>query len=92
MTVNLTNPIFKDEIKAREHLEALRWPDGAYCPRCGQTETVKKLGGKAADLGVTVAELLHQARRRIANVHRWPKRARLARGLARGLPGDVGGV
>ncbi|HBK92602.1 MAG TPA: IS1595 family transposase [Parvularcula sp.] len=51
MTVNLKNPIFKDEIKAREHLEALRWPDGAYCPRCGQTETVKKLGGKAADLG-----------------------------------------
>jgi len=51
MTANLKNPIFKDETKAREHLEVLRWPDGAYCPRCGQTETVKKLGGKAADLG-----------------------------------------
>jgi transposase-like protein len=51
MTVNLKNPIFQNEAKAREHLEALRWPDGAYCPRCGQTETVKKLGGAAADLG-----------------------------------------
>ena len=51
MTVNLKNPIFLSEKAAREHLESLRWADGAYCPRCGQTETVKKLGGKAADLG-----------------------------------------
>jgi len=51
MAPKLNSPIFKDEIKAREHLEALRWPDGAYCPRCGQTETVKKLGAAAAALG-----------------------------------------
>jgi transposase-like protein len=44
------NEIFQDETKAREHLESLRWPDGAYCPRCGGFEVVK-LGGKAADLG-----------------------------------------
>lgn len=50
MTVNLKNPIYKDETKAREHLEKLRWPDGAYCPRCGGFE-VAKLGGKAAKLG-----------------------------------------
>ena len=51
MAPKLNSPIYKDEAKAREHLEALRWPDGAYCPRCGQTETVKKLGGAAAALG-----------------------------------------
>ncbi|WP_428408962.1 IS1595 family transposase [Hyphococcus sp.] len=50
MTVNLKNPIYQDEAKAREHLESLRWPDGAYCPRCGGFQVVK-LGGKAGDLG-----------------------------------------
>ena len=35
MNVDLTSPIFHDEIKAREHLEAARWPDGPYCPHCG---------------------------------------------------------
>lgn len=32
---DLTNPIFTDENKAREHLEAIRWPNGAICPHCG---------------------------------------------------------
>lgn len=34
---NLTNPIFQDADKAREHLEAQRWPDGPVCPHCGCT-------------------------------------------------------
>lgn len=29
------NPIFQDEAKAREALEAMRWPDGPVCPHCG---------------------------------------------------------
>ena len=33
---DLTNPAFSDEDKAREFLEASRWPDGAVCPHCGQ--------------------------------------------------------
>lgn len=33
--MELTNPIFNDPDKAREHLEAQRWPDGANCPHCG---------------------------------------------------------
>lgn len=49
--MNLTNPIFTDEAKAREHFEATRWPDGPYCPFCGQTETVKRLGGKSMGPG-----------------------------------------
>lgn len=28
-------PHFQDEDKAREYLEAMRWPDGAICPTCG---------------------------------------------------------
>nr|WP_016745116.1 IS1595 family transposase [Rhizorhabdus wittichii] len=31
---NLTAPHFTDADKAREHLEALRWPNGAVCPHC----------------------------------------------------------
>ena len=38
-TVDLTNPIFTDLDKAREHFEAIRWPNGLYCPFCGQTGT-----------------------------------------------------
>lgn len=35
---DLTAPYFHDEDLAREHLEALRWPDGPYCPHCGSCE------------------------------------------------------
>jgi len=32
---DLLNPIFLDEELAREHLEALRWPNGRVCAHCG---------------------------------------------------------
>lgn len=32
---NLTAPQFTNEDKAREYLEALRWPEGPFCPHCG---------------------------------------------------------
>ena len=35
MTANLQNPIFTDETKAREWLEARVWPNGPVCPHCG---------------------------------------------------------
>ena len=38
---------FKDDIAAREHLEATRWPDGPVCPHCGGMEHFKKLEGKS---------------------------------------------
>jgi transposase-like protein len=48
MTANLQNPIFTDETKAREWLEARVWPQGSVCPHCGATgEDVTKLEGKA---------------------------------------------
>jgi transposase-like protein len=43
---NLQNPIFTDEGKAREWLEARVWPNGPVCPHCGATdEDVSKLEG-----------------------------------------------
>lgn len=38
---NLTAPHFTNEDKAREHLEALRWPEGAFCPHCGSLNAAK---------------------------------------------------
>ena len=43
----LTYLLFTDETKAREHLEAIRWPDGPYCPHCGETQRVYRLNGKS---------------------------------------------
>lgn len=48
---DMTNPAFTDEDKAREFLEASRWPDGPVCPFCGQMDTVAKLGGKSMGPG-----------------------------------------
>ena len=50
---NLSNPIFHDDAKAREHLESLLWPGGPYCPRCGVTgDRITKLKGKSTRPGV----------------------------------------
>jgi transposase-like protein len=51
MTCDLTTPAFTDEDKAREFLEASRWPDGPVCPFCGQLDTVSELGGKSMGPG-----------------------------------------
>jgi transposase-like protein len=48
---DLTNPAFTDEDKARQVIEASRWPNGSVCPYCGQSETVKTLGGKSMGPG-----------------------------------------
>ncbi|MEJ0062598.1 MAG: IS1595 family transposase [Alphaproteobacteria bacterium] len=49
--MQISSPIFHDETAARKHLEAMRWPNGAHCAFCGQTETVKPLGGKSMGEG-----------------------------------------
>jgi transposase-like protein len=46
MTINLTDPVFTDETKAREHLEAIRWPNGPVCVHCGSVDKVYRLNGK----------------------------------------------
>jgi len=49
MSSNLQNPIFTDEAKAREWLEARVWPNGPICPHCGNADhaKLKALQGKA---------------------------------------------
>jgi transposase-like protein len=44
--MNLTDPRFTDPDKAREYLEAQRWPDGPYCPHCGNADQTKITGLK----------------------------------------------
>lgn len=44
MNIDLTNPIFHNERAATKHLEASRWPDGAYCPHCGSTNVMRMKG------------------------------------------------
>jgi transposase-like protein len=41
MTELLKNPIFNDETKAREWLEARVWPNGPVCPHCGNVDQTK---------------------------------------------------
>lgn len=49
---DLTDPIYSNETAAREHLEGIRWADGAYCPHCGGYDGIAKLGGAAAEKGL----------------------------------------
>jgi len=48
----LKNPIFQDEAKAREWLEAQVWPHGPVCPHCGVLKSATKLNGEAHRDGV----------------------------------------
>jgi len=43
--MNLNDPIFSDEAKAREYFEAIRWPNGPVCVHCGETQRVYRLDG-----------------------------------------------
>src|SRR6266446_6031990 len=45
--MNLNDPIFHDETKARTYFEAIRWPNGPFCPHCGETEKIYRLEGKS---------------------------------------------
>ena len=46
MTDLLKNPIFKDETKAREWLEARVWPNGPVCPHCGNVDQGQDQGAR----------------------------------------------
>jgi transposase-like protein len=51
---DLTNEIYHDAAKAREHLESIHWPHGPFCPHCGNAnpDRIKKLAGKSTRPGV----------------------------------------
>lgn len=50
--MQLTDPIFTDADKARQHLEAINWPEGPFCPHCGELENVTRLKGKSHRAGL----------------------------------------
>lgn len=49
---NLDQPHFKDDDKAREYLEAIRWPNGPICPHCGAVGDHYRFQGEAHRPGV----------------------------------------
>lgn len=44
--MQLTDECFNDADKARQYLEAQRWPDGPVCPHCGSVEATSLQGAK----------------------------------------------
>jgi transposase-like protein len=48
---NLTDPVYSNEDLAREHLEALHWPNGPVCPHC-TSQRATKVGGTTARPGL----------------------------------------
>ncbi len=48
----LNQPQFQDADKAREYLEALRWPEGVVCPHCGVVGGHYLLQGKSTRPGL----------------------------------------
>lgn len=44
--MNLTDAIFQDADKAREHLERTRWPHGPVCPHCGVVNEATAISGE----------------------------------------------
>lgn len=52
--MKLTDPIYTDANKAREHLEKIQWPHGPVCPHCGNVDAARitKLQGKSTRPGV----------------------------------------
>jgi len=51
MSRYLNNPIFHDEEKARAWFEARIWPDGPFCPHCGEAENVTRMRGTGGQKG-----------------------------------------
>jgi transposase-like protein len=47
----LNAPHFHDDEKAREYLEAIRWPTGPVCPKCGSMGDHYRLEGKGGVKG-----------------------------------------
>jgi transposase-like protein len=54
MTTLLTDPMFTDAEKAREHLERLYWPNGPICRHCGNADPLRvtRMAGKSTRPGV----------------------------------------
>lgn len=52
MSIDLTDPIFHNETAAREYFETQRWPNGPYCPHCGETQNIHRMEGRSHQDGM----------------------------------------
>ncbi len=52
MSADLQAPAFTDETAAREAMEAIMWPHGPCCPRCGSLDRIGKMAAKSARPGL----------------------------------------
>ncbi len=52
--MDLTNAIYHDDEAARLHLEAQRWPNGPYCPHCGECKALTRLQGASTRAGLCI--------------------------------------
>ena len=52
MLSHINNPIFHNEEAARAWFEARVWPNGPFCPHCGETERLTRLHGEAHRAGL----------------------------------------
>lgn len=50
--MNITDPIYSDENRAREHFERVNWPDGPICPHCGVIDQATRMTGKSTRPGL----------------------------------------
>jgi transposase-like protein len=48
----LSAPHFHNEQAAYDYVETRLWPDGPFCPHCGECERIGKLGGASTRIGV----------------------------------------
>jgi transposase-like protein len=48
----LNAPHFQDEAAAFAYVEGKLWPDGPFCPHCGECERVTRLNGKTTRIGL----------------------------------------
>ncbi|HLH12438.1 MAG TPA: IS1595 family transposase [Methylovirgula sp.] len=91
---NLSNPIFHDEAKAREWLEARVWPNGPVCPHCGTVDQATLMKGKTTRAGlyqcnscrepftVTVGTLYERSK---VPLHKWLAVTHLMMALKKGM-------
>ena len=47
---DLSDPIFHDEDKAREHIEVSRWANRPFCPHCGSLNVMRMAGKTQAGM------------------------------------------
>ena len=51
LPTDVSHLCYHDDEAARVMFEAIRWPDGPYCPTCGVFDTVSALGGESMGAG-----------------------------------------